>query len=143
MTGAVPNSLIGPRRVIGSSSMLAHARPSTQPGHAFIRPAAMFGVPEPRKPAGAFEHGTAMDGGFWAVMMPYAIRHQVLYTDEGVCDEREKGGTSVQASRQSCWNHINSAQPTNYCNNVCSQQLQFSLTPPLQSTNNDPFCWNH
>lgn len=73
MTGAVPNSLIGPRRVIGSSSMLVQARPSTQPGHAFIRPAAMFGVPEPRKPAGAFEHGT---GDGW----------RILGGDDAICD---------------------------------------------------------
>lgn len=58
----------------------------------------MFGVPETRKPADAFEHGTGEgaaaeegDGGLWAVMMPFTIRDQV-YRDEGVCDEKKTGG---------------------------------------------------
>lgn len=112
MTGAVPNSLIGPRRVIGSSSVLVH--PPSRDTRSFAQLPCLASR-KGGSPQAPLNTGLAMERGFWAAMMPYTLRHQV-HRGEGVCDEREKAAVQSRlAGHRAGITSTRANQLTNKC----------------------------
>lgn len=137
MTGAVPNSLIGPRRVIGSSSMPVHPPSRDTRSFAQLPCLASRNRGSPQAPLNT---GLAMDGGFWAMMMTYTIRHRV-YKGEGACDEREKA--AVQSKLAGHCAGITSTRPNQLTNKCLLPAASISLTPPLRRPTTTHSVGNH